>query len=257
MSEFEGAGNPLTSASVAEVRERLHVNEVAIWTVIKVETSGCGFLVNRRPQILFERHIFHYETNGRFDLTHPQISDADPGGYGAGGVHQYDRLAEALACDRRAALRSASWGIGQVLGRNAELVGFADVESMVREMMASEGAQLLAMQGYIVATGLDQALRDGRWADFARGYNGKNYAANAYDTKLHDAFQHYTLNGVPDIGLRAAQLKLMYAGCNPGPVDGLQGVRTRQATERFQQREGLPVTGNLDAPTLARLGLGQ
>jgi peptidoglycan hydrolase-like protein with peptidoglycan-binding domain len=112
------------------------------------------------------------------------------------------------------------------------------------------------MQGYIVATGLDRALRDHRWADFARGYNGKNYAVNAYDTKLHDAFQHYTLNGVPDIGLRAAQLKLTYEGCNPGPVDGLPGMRTRQATERFQQREGLRVTGDLDPRTLSRLGVG-
>ena len=39
-----------------------------------VETSGQGFLPNRRPQILFERHIFSTLTKRRFDASHPNIS---------------------------------------------------------------------------------------------------------------------------------------------------------------------------------------
>ena len=254
-SDFVGTGSPLSVSALAAACDALHVNAPAIWSVLKVETRGCGFLASRRPQILFERHVFHLETNGRFDLSHPEVSDPEPGGYGAGGAHQYDRLAEALALDRRAALRSASWGIGQVMGRNAQLVGFADVEEMVRDMMESEDAQLRGMYGFIQATGLDRALQACRWADFARGYNGKNYAVNGYDTKLHDAFEHYSVNGTPDIRLRAAQVMLMYAGCDPGPVDGLPGRRTRDATVRFQQQADLPPTGELDAATLAALGV--
>ena len=36
------------------------------------------------------------------------------------GKYQYERLAAAMVLNRRAALRSASWGIGQVMGFHAE-----------------------------------------------------------------------------------------------------------------------------------------
>ena len=49
------------------------------------------------------------------------------------------------------ALQSASWGLGQILGRNCEMAGFADVEAFVRAMSHSEDVQLAAVA----------ALRDG------------------------------------------------------------------------------------------------
>jgi len=61
-----------------------------------------------RAKILFERHKFSRATSGRFDETHPGISNPVQGGYGAGGAHQYDRLAEAILLDREAALEGAS-----------------------------------------------------------------------------------------------------------------------------------------------------
>jgi N-acetylmuramidase len=73
-----------------------------------VETGGCRFLPDRRPVILFERHIFSRETNHTFDASNSDISNPHAGGYSAGGAAQYDRLQRALALDRKAALRSAS-----------------------------------------------------------------------------------------------------------------------------------------------------
>ncbi|NJM92326.1 MAG: N-acetylmuramidase family protein [Rhodospirillaceae bacterium] len=73
---------------------------------------------NRRPKILFERHIFHQRTNGKFDATHPDISHPKWGEYGKASA-QYDRLGRAMALDRQAALESASWGLPQVMGFNA------------------------------------------------------------------------------------------------------------------------------------------
>jgi hypothetical protein len=35
--------------------------------VLTVETLGSGFLPDRRPRILFERHFFPSETKGAFD----------------------------------------------------------------------------------------------------------------------------------------------------------------------------------------------
>jgi lipoprotein-anchoring transpeptidase ErfK/SrfK len=50
-----------------------------------------------------------------------------------------------------------------------------------------------------------------------------------------------------------AQLGLDRRGFSPGPLDGVMGSQTRAAVRAWQQREGLPVTGELDSETLARL----
>jgi lipoprotein-anchoring transpeptidase ErfK/SrfK len=54
-----------------------------------------------------------------------------------------------------------------------------------------------------------------------------------------------------------AQVALDRAGFSPGSIDGVLGSQTRSALRAFQSREGLPVTGELDAETRARLTLGQ
>src|SRR5580698_2642849 len=125
---FIGRTLALDSAGMNNVANALLVHAPEIWSVLHVETSGCGFLVDRRPQILFERHIFSRETGGKFGVTDPDISNPIPGGYGASGDHQYDRLAKAIKLDREAALRSASWGIGQIMGFHADDLGYAHVE---------------------------------------------------------------------------------------------------------------------------------
>jgi hypothetical protein len=48
--------------------------------------------------------------------------------------------------------------------------------------------QLLAFTRFLQSGGLDRPLREGRWADFARGYNGAAYARHAYDQRLKAAF---------------------------------------------------------------------
>jgi len=51
-----------------------------------------------------------------------------------------------------------------------------------------------------------------------------------------------------------AQLALARLGISSGPVDGVLGSQTRAALRAYQRRERLPVNGQLDAPTRARLG---
>src|SRR5215469_11061071 len=140
---FQGSAAPLSSEGLAAVASNLSVYGAEIWTVLAVETSGCGFLSDRRPQVLFERHIFLRLTNGQYEDG--DISDAVPGGYGPRGTPQYDRLALAMRKDRSAALQSASWGIGQIMGMNYARAGFGDVEAMVDAMIESEDRQLGAM----------------------------------------------------------------------------------------------------------------
>jgi hypothetical protein len=225
-----------------------------IWTVMAVETSGCGYLPDRRPQILFERHIFHKLTGGQFDDG--DISDPTPGGYGPRGAAQYDRLARAMAKDRSAALQSASWGLGQIMGMNFRSAGFSNVEDMTAAMSASEDQQLLAMANFLKSTGLATPLAMHNWAAFARGYNGPNFAINRYDVKLNGEFQKFSTVGVPDLNARAAQLYLTYLGFHPGTIDGVAGQHTLDALAQFQAKNGIPPSTTIDNRCLAQLQAG-
>lgn len=253
MVVFSGKGLPLSQAAVTVGIETLNIEPAAFWAVMAVETRGFGFLKDRRPLILFERHVFHARTNGQFSAAHPDISNAKAGGYGGAGAGQYPRLAKAVGLNREAALQSASWGLGQVMGFNATTAGFADVEAMVVAMADSEDAQCQGMVQFIAANGLAKYLRKQEWANFARYYNGENYKKNDYDTKLRNAFNLYSEHPPPSLDVRACQTALTYLGFDPKGVDGLYGFGTQKALMAWQKAKNRPVDGKLTGATLAAL----
>jgi hypothetical protein len=249
--DFVGKSQALSANGLSAVSDSLSVQAPEIWTVLAVETSGCGFLADRRQPILFERHIFSKLTYGQHGIS--DVSNPKAGGYGPSGANQYVRLANAIQLNRTAALQSASWGLAQIMGMNFRSAGFGDVETMVSAMSDSEDAQLAAFATFLKGNRLDRYLQAHDWAAFAKGYNGPNYAVNQYVTKLAHAFQKYSAGRLPDLKLRAAQLYLTFAGLNPGPVDGLMGSKTKTALQAYQQKQGLPETGQADDATLASL----
>lgn len=248
---FVGTAYALSNGTVDDVAATLKIQAAALWAVIAVETSGCGFLSSRKPTILFERHIFSRLTNGQYDDG--DISSPTPGGYGPFGEHQYDRLTMAIAKNRTAALQSASWGLGQIMGTNYSSAGFASVEEMVAAMCESEDAQLRAMVNFLVASKLHVPLQSQNWASFARGYNGPNYAINRYDIRLQAEFQKYSTAGIPDLSVRAGQLYLTYLGFHPGSIDGIAGSRTLSALHDFEAQKSLPVSSMMDETALQQL----
>ena len=251
--EFRGKAAPVDEGGVGQALDQMRASAADLWAVIGVETSGCGFIDNRRPQILFERHIFHRRTGGKFAAKAPAVSQPTAGGYGATGAHQYERLQMAIALDRRAALESASWGLGQVMGFNAKDAGYAGAEEMVAAMCESEDAQFQAMIEFIVANKLAGALQASDWAQFAYAYNGQDYQKNKYDEKLRLADARFTAGPLPSLRVRSAQLYLSYLGYAPGGVDGWYGANTQKALLRFQQDRKLPATGGIDDAALAAL----
>jgi hypothetical protein len=116
VTDFLGNAIPLTDDGVGQATTRIGVTAPQLWAVFDVETKSCGFRPDRRPDILFEHRVFHNLTNGRFDSEAPDLSNTAQDGYGAPGAGQYDRIARAIRLDREAALKSTSWGIGQVMG---------------------------------------------------------------------------------------------------------------------------------------------
>jgi peptidoglycan hydrolase-like protein with peptidoglycan-binding domain len=250
-SSFSGAGTPLTKAGLEKVCEKLGVGPAEFWALIFTETDPPhgGFLKEKRPQILYERHIFHRLTRGRFDSVNSNISNSSPGGYGAGGAHQYDRLSIAMSLDETAALESASWGIGQVLGQNYREAGFSSPQELVAQHFASEDAQLLAVANEIIADGAAHALATHDWARFARIYNGPTYWKNHYDQVIRSWYQKFSAGAMPDLRVRSAQMYLMYLRHDPGEIDGSWGKRTRSAMNEFQSAKGMPITEELDDAT--------
>ena len=255
--EFAGIAAPLSGSCLDRLATSLRTDLPSLWAVMTVETSGCGFLPDRRPKILFERHKFSELTNHRFDATHPDISNRTAGGYGEAGANQYVRLQAATALDRSAALRATSWGLGQVMGFNAARAGYANVEDMVAAFTESEDRQIAAMAEFIRTGQLDGALSAHHWAQFAERYNGANYSINDYDGKLARYYARYLTGPLPDLLVREVQMGLTLLALpgvpSPGKVDGWYGEDTQHALTAFQLAGQLPPTGRPDAPTMAEL----
>lgn len=180
----------LTNEGIARAAALIGVGAPEIKTVIAVEAAGDGFLADGRPKILFERHKFHSFTNGKYDDVAPRVSNAKAGGYEA-STQEYNRLYIALQLDADAALQSASWGIGQIMGFNWKLCGERSLMGFIMGMHHNEDVQLALMVQFIKSVGADDELRRHDWLGFAKIYNGPAYARNQYDKKLESAYKRF------------------------------------------------------------------
>jgi N-acetylmuramidase len=127
----------LTAQDFADAARMLGCSVAQIRAVFEVDAQGAGWFTDVRgsileldgpggfldgphlPKILSEAHVFDREAKGRYRDTHPDTSSAawNRALY-IGGEGEYERLHRAMALDRRAALRSASWGAAQIMGFN-------------------------------------------------------------------------------------------------------------------------------------------
>lgn len=143
------------------------------------------------PKILFEAHLFSAETGGKYDRSHPDISATKWNRkLYVGGEGEYARLHRAMLLAPDAALRSASWGLFQILGRNHKAAGYPDVRAYVEAMKAGEREQLLAFVNFIRNTsGLLAKYRKistdpATCRPFCAAYNGPAYATHNYHGRI-------------------------------------------------------------------------
>lgn len=209
LTTFRGKARPIDQIDYARAARLIGAGEDEVRAVVQVEAAGRGFDALGRPKMLFEPHRFYA------DLTEPKRSRAINAGlaYRRWGerpypADSYPRLEQAMAIDKQAALRAASWGLGQIMGSNHKMVGYASAEEMVLDLLDDEEAHLTQMIRFIVASGLDDDLREiaarkrastpEDWAPFARVYNGPGYAKHGYHNKLSAA--HAKWRRTPDAG---------------------------------------------------------
>jgi hypothetical protein len=178
----------ITTGELDAFAARLGCSMRQIAAVGNVESRGTGYDALGRPKILFERHVYHRLTNGRFSDNYPWISNATPGGY-KGGTAEYDRLGDAVGLDPDAAFASASWGAFQIMGFHAAALGYASAFDMAASCRSGMVAHYELLCRFIEKNGLADELRalSARPEDcraFARAYNGPKFEVNSYHTKL-------------------------------------------------------------------------
>lgn len=191
---------PDAPSSIAYAAAALHLacEERALRAIAAVEAGQFGaFLDNGEPVILYERHLFHRFTEGKFDgfpippgtaAAWGVLSAARPGGYGPVNA-QHTKLSAAIHLDRQAALRATSWGLFQILGDNWKPAGYESLQDFVNAMYRSADDHLQALTRFLKADNRKlNALRSKDWLTFARAYNGP--AQKGYDQRMRVAYDN-------------------------------------------------------------------
>jgi hypothetical protein len=190
---WKGRAKRLDDIDLPKIGHQIGVGEDVIHAILDVESRGSGFDGQGRVAMLFEPHIFWRELGpgkkrdlaAGMGIAYPKWK---PGAYPA---DSYPRMIAAMKIDATAALRSASWGLGQVMGFNHALAGYETPQDMVATFADDEERQLEAMIRFIRKAGLADELRRLDWTGFARGYNGPGFAKNDYHNRLARRYAHW------------------------------------------------------------------
>lgn len=191
-----------------EQAKALEAAPAALAAVLKVESGGRGFGPDGRAIVRFENHTFWgqwgksnkdtFDTHFKFNadkgwLGHQWRKTAD--GPWVGGhknqAGEWEVLEFAQTLDRSAALKSASYGAGQIMGFNHKTVGCATVEEMVKKFDQGIGPQLDGIIAFIKShPKCLKGLKENDYTQFAECYNGRGKAAE-YGGHIKDAAEAY------------------------------------------------------------------
>lgn len=275
--QFFGTGKRLSPADYREIADSFGLTEVHLRTVVAVETDGSGFDKQKRPDILFERHRFYRELKNTPDKQRRAVKMGIA--YPSWGEKPYPRSADgvwaefekAAALDLDAAIRSTSWGLGQIMGDEFDEAGYTSPQAMVESFCESEYNQLVGMCKLIVHRRLDNVLK--RFPDinacraFAKTYNGAGYAKNNYHNKLQQAYIMWdkrVQKGMPmeedgtlRMGSKGTRVKALQEKLNElgyhCRADGVFGSRTRDMVLAWQADNSAKLDGTMDAQDMVLL----
>lgn len=249
----------MTDPDFASAAARLDCDEAAIRAVFDVESSG-AFLIGGLPPRRFEPHHFpaeHWSALGFAPGSTPPWRAAKALSRAA----RADMFVAAVAIDEEAASAAASWGAPQIMGFNAGLCGYGAAVEM-REAFRDPQAQVDAFCAYVIARGLDGAIRAHDWRTFAAAYNGSGQVG-VYAARIETAYRRHSggrataevlREGARGDAVAALQTALSLAGqLPPQEIDGDFGPRTRAAVQAFQAESNLAVDGVVGAKTWAAL----
>ena len=194
----------LSESDLQDFANAYDLELAAVKAVNEIESLGKGFLIDGRPRILFEGHVFWRELKKRgvnpedFVSTNTKnvLYEKWTKNYYEGGKQEYDRLEKAAGMSdidavHEAAYASASYGAFQIMGFHYSSLGFPSVDSFVAQLYTHEKEHLKAFGKFCEVNNLIRHLKSKNWASFARGYNGPAFKENKYDIKLANAYTKY------------------------------------------------------------------
>ncbi|GAB5446920.1 N-acetylmuramidase domain-containing protein [Gymnodinialimonas sp.] len=244
----------------------------ALKAVVEVESAGKAFTTidgKPMPLILYEYHIF-YRYPGLTDKERTEAVNRNLAAkkwgaipYAVSQSARYNQLKRAATINEQAAYSACSWGVGQVLGSNAEWLGYADPKTLAEKAMSGLAGQLEVMLKFIEKRGLVDELSSHDWRGFARAYNGPGQV-DYYASRMASAYKRHSGQAsatIPDSNLRAGmrgqavadlQRKLRGLGYHL-VIDGDFGPATQRMVKQFQSEHGLPVDGIAGHNTLTRI----
>ena len=219
---------PDVAASIDRICARHGKPSAPLRAVVRKETRGIPFGSNGRPRALFEKATFYSRIDParREEAVHLKLAveKLDLHGY----VDQPDTAAtyallnRAAAFDRKAAWDSTSFGLGQIMGFNAQVVGYPDAETMCRAF-ASIDAQSEAIFRFMDRKGIIDLLIRGNFVRAAVLLNGKREAEHGYHQDLEALYREELAASGSDTGRLAlmASCPVTAAGV---AVEGASGV---------------------------------
>ena len=281
---------PRSAQAIATVAAELGIEQDVLAAFVEVEAAGSGYVgTGRHIKLLYEKH--HFDRNvpaakraeaRAAGLSRPNWISPGKGGYrdqpnNAAAMALFERAA---AIDEDAALKSCSWGAGQIMGAHGPRLGYGSAADFVTKLAASEEEQIRAMGKFLEKANLIGAAKRKDWRALATGYNGKGQV-DVYAPRLAKAYQkHAKLPDVPPLapgepppviaadppnvlrrGMKSTAVKVMQTKLAqlgyPLEPDGDFGPATERLVREFQGANGLKADGIAGPATQAALTAGQ
>jgi hypothetical protein len=158
----------------------LGIEEAVAGGILIAESTDSGFK-DGRLKIRFEPQVFAWYDSG------PTVwveEDTQSG--------HYDAFERAKARNEDGAYKAISMGASQVMGFNAEMIGYQNAQQMFQAFQQGEGVHLRGMFSYFKnVPGLVPAAKNHDWRKVAYLYNGEGYESNAYHVKIESYFNAY------------------------------------------------------------------
>lgn len=266
--DYIGTGRRLAQGDVGEAARWLGVETAVLLAFMEVETAGRGFDKLNRPKMLFEPHVFWRELGaGQARDTAVRLGIAyKDWGEKKYPPDSYPRLKQAATVSERHALRSSSWGLGQILGSNYAGAGHISEQTFVRANMQGEREQVLAMVALMRAWGMVPMLTGkdfseaASWEPAAGKWNGKAFRKHNYHGRMATAYVKHTkgepmvtptspailLRGMKGEEVRNLQSDLAALGyVFDHGIDGRFGDETDKHVRDFQTKGALTVDGKV------------
>lgn len=181
----------LTKKQISEIAASIGIDYASLMAFISVESGGAGF-IDGRIVIQFEPSWFKklapFAPSGKWSINKVENQKAE-----------YIAFSEAFRLDKKHAMQSTSWGLGQIMGFHYSRLGYATVDDMVNDFKKGDYGQVMGIAKFIkTSPALLNAIKSKNWHLVAVNYNGggykdlaKRYGREPYNISLEKAYKRY------------------------------------------------------------------